>query len=149
MPVNKSFHCLRPCPSRVESSGVWWDGEGGRASLRGPLARKLPSVCTQLISSAPPYPRGTGTEGFQTPDGNPLPRSPASRPHPDTLGGLTSSPGQPKECEEVGGGGEEREPPGETKGPSQSEKHKDARSLGRQRSGTRTRGGTGSLEAGP
>lgn len=40
----------------------------------------------------------------------------ASRPHPGTLGGLLSSPGQPQECEEVGGGGEKGEPPGRDKG---------------------------------
>lgn len=45
-----------------------------------------------------------------------LPQPPACRPRPYTLGGLTSSPGQSKECEEVGGGGEEREPPGRDKG---------------------------------
>lgn len=45
-----------------------------------------------------------------------LPRPPAFRPHPTRWAGLTSSPGQPKECEEVGGGGEEREPPGRDKG---------------------------------
>ena len=33
-----------------------------------------------------------------------LPQPPACRPRPYTLGGLTSSPGQSKECEEVGGG---------------------------------------------
>lgn len=79
-----------------------------RVSLGARLSgdKKVSSICPQLIGTLTR--EETERRGFRGSRPHP--------PHPDTLGGLISSPGQPQECEEVGGGGEERAPPERQRG---------------------------------